>query len=127
MTPNERTPLTMTRISITAIAAVSIVLAACGGGGTPTERVRIESTLTELAFAPKSWEVPAGKPVKIILHNKGVLEHDVTIDALKISVKALAGKDIERDFVAIPAGEYDVICSVAGHKESGMVGKLIVK
>ncbi len=123
----------MRRVYIIAIiATIGLLAAACGGGGAAgaggqSDRVTIEGTLTEFAFAPKSWEIPAGKPVRIVIHNKGTLEHDFTIDALKIAVKAQPGKDTIKDFNAIAPGTYDVHCSVAGHKESGMVAKLVVK
>ena len=113
-------------------AILGLLAAACGGGGAAStggqsDRTTIEATLTEFTFAPKSWEVPAGKPVRIVIHNKGTLEHDFTIDALKIAVKAQPGKDTTKDFNVIAPGTYTVHCTVAGHTESGMVGTLVVK
>lgn len=117
----------MFRRSAVLLAILGLLLAACGGGATAEERVRIEMTATEFKFEPATWEIPAGKLVKVVVHNKGVVEHDFTITDLKVAVKALAGKDTTKDFASIAAGTYEVFCSVAGHKESGMVGKLIVK
>lgn len=116
------------RLLTIALALITVMLAAaCGGGAAEPDRALIETTLTEFKFAPASWDIPAGKPVRIVIHNKGTLEHDFAIEALKIAVKALPGKDTTKDFSAIAAGTYDVYCTVAGHKESGMVGKLTVK
>jgi len=118
----------MIRSGTVLVAVLGLLLAACGGGGGGTEeRVRIETTATEFQFAPKSWEIPAGKLVKIVIQNKGTLEHDFNIPDLKIAVKAAAGKNTEKDFAPIKAGTYNVECTVAGHKESGMVGTLVVK
>lgn len=121
--------LTMTRLSITATAALAIVLAACGGGGSAasSDRVEIQTATTEFAYAPKAWEIPSGKPIKIVLKNKGTVEHDFTIDALKLKVTVAAGKDAEKSFAAIAPGTYEVHCTVAGHKEAGMTGTLTVR
>lgn len=121
--------LTMTRLSITATMALAIVLAACGGGGSAasSDRVEIQTATTEFAYAPKAWEIPSGKPIKIVLKNKGTVEHDFTIDALRLKVTVAAGKDAEKSFAAIAPGTYEVHCSVAGHKEAGMTGTLTVK
>jgi len=119
----------MTRISIAATTALAIVLAACGGGGSAasSDRVEIQTATTEFAYAPKTWEIPAGKPIKIVLKNKGTVEHDFTIDALRLKVTVAAGKDAEKSFAAIAPGTYEVHCTVAGHKEAGMTGTLTVK
>lgn len=120
--------LTMTRLSITATAALAIVIAACGGGSAASsDRVEIQTATTEFAYAPKAWEIPSGKPIKIVLKNKGTVEHDFTIDALRLKVTVAAGKDAEKSFAAIAPGTYEVHCSVAGHKEAGMTGTLTVK
>lgn len=119
----------MPRLSVTATLALALVLAACGGGGSTasSDRVEIQTTTTEFAFAPKAWEIPSGKPIKIVLKNKGTVEHDFTIDALRLKVTVAAGKDVEKSFAAIAPGTYEVHCSTAGHKEAGMTGTLTVK
>ena len=119
----------MIRSGTVLVAVLGLLLAACGGGGggTTEKRVRLETTATEFQFAPKSWEIPAGELVKIVIQNRGTVEHDFAIPELKIAVKAAAGKNTEKDFAPIKAGIYNVECTVAGHKESGMVGTLVVK
>lgn len=117
------------RVTIATLTILAVLFSACGGGGgaATEDRAVIETTLTEFQFAPPTWQIPAGKPVRVIIHNKGTLEHDFTIDALKIAVKAQPGKDTTKDFNAIAAGTYEVNCTVAGHKEAGMKGTLVVK
>ena len=71
--------------------------------------------------------IPAGKDTTITLVNKGVLEHDLVIESLKLSIPLLKPGQEGSIVVNAPAGEYEYWCTVAGHKESGMLGKLIVK
>lgn len=72
------------RILVIAVAAVvAITLAACGGSsndassssGTKT----IEVEMRDIAFSPKSIDVPAGKPVRLVFHNRGKVAHDAFI------------------------------------------------
>lgn len=81
----------------------------------------------DIAFDPKAFTIPAKTNVQVIVTNKGVLQHDFTIDALKIATKLLNGGESETVTINAAAGEYQYYCSVPGHKEAGMVGKLTVK
>ncbi|HEU0165554.1 MAG TPA: cupredoxin domain-containing protein, partial [Thermomicrobiales bacterium] len=81
----------------------------------------------DLAFAPKTLTIPANTNVTITITNKGVLQHDFTIDAAKVQSKLLNGGDSDTVTVNLPAGTYEYYCSVPGHKEAGMVGTLTVQ
>jgi uncharacterized cupredoxin-like copper-binding protein len=85
----------------------------------------VEITANDIFFDPKEVTIPANTNVKIVLPNKGAAAHNFSIDALKISVDLPPGatKDV---VVNAPPGEYEYYCNVPGHKEAGMVGKLIV-
>ncbi len=65
-------------------------------------------------------------PQKIEITNTGATLHDFTIAELNIKVDLQPGTTTTVDIDA-PAGEYEYYCSVPGHKEAGMVGKLIVE
>lgn len=71
--------------------------------------------------------IPADTDSTITLVNKGVLEHDLYIEALDMTTALLKPGEEESLVVNAPAGEYDYWCTVAGHKELGMIGKLIVE
>ena len=102
-------------------------------------------------FEPSVVEVPVGHRVKLTLVNDGLVEHDVEIvgvPANDIEVvgaaeghERLGGGHHEEDVVAAhaepgtpatviftvtEAGEYEFACTIPGHKEAGMVGKLVV-
>lgn len=123
--------------------------------GTPTPPPIYEITVqtdNSLRFSPETITVAVGQPVHLILQNGGSLEHDFNINNLTLS-EAPAGSGAHHhhspaptpeagkfnlhiaatteesgvlDFTPMAAGEYEFYCSTAGHKEAGMVGKLIV-
>ena len=118
---------------------LSMVLVACGGSSGATGNT-VKVTLTDFAFDPSTITVSAGKEVNITLVNNGAVDHDFVVmskpvngsftDADKANViwkKDVAkGQTVTDKFTAPAEGEYQVICTVEGHLESGMVAKLIV-
>ena len=126
----------MYRKSIVISIAIGLVLAACGGssaggspsGGAATTGTEVKVGLSDFAFAPKSIEVPADKKFTLVLTNTGSVEHDFSVEALKINVVVPPnGKPKTQELGPLKAGTYDLYCSVAGHKEAGMTAKLVVK
>jgi plastocyanin len=134
------------RASMSAAAAAAVLLiAGCGGGAAsapdpdapagagagPTASgaqapagAVLEVTGKEFSFAPAPLKAAAGKTT-IRFTNSGIMEHDLSIDALKVKIKAAAGKTGEAVVILKP-GTYKTTCSVPGHIQSGMVGTLKV-
>ena len=128
---------------LTATAAIGIVVAACGGGGSqaPTTSqpaasqpaasagqpsgTTISVGATEFAFDPATIVIPAGGGATVTLINKGTVEHDITVDALSVKIFAKPG-DTVSGTVTAKAGTYEFYCSIPGHKQAGMVGTLTV-
>ena len=102
-------------------------------------------------FDPEVIEVFVGQRVKLTLVNDGRAEHDVEIDGLMadhieregsvahsdrlgggghesdvVAAHAVAGTTSSVIFTPTEAGEYEFACTLPGHKEAGMIGKLIV-
>ena len=120
-----------------ALVAVALLVASCGGGGesaapkadkAPAAAApagpMLELTGTEYSFAPAPAKAAAGETT-IRFVNKGLVEHDITIDALNVNIVAKPGKTAEAS-ATLKAGTYETYCSVPGHKESGMKGTLTV-
>lgn len=135
----------------------TLVLAACSSQGsttTPPEPVDVTLTTTDIAYDKNQIEVVAGRPVSLTLHNAGVLEHDFTIiemphdgevsttemkdemaghdmsnmaEEMDIHVAAPTDQSNTIEFTPTTPGEYEYYCTVAGHKEAGMVGTLVVQ
>jgi nitrite reductase (NO-forming) len=89
-------------------------------GAIIVEAIDIEYSVTEI-------KVPADTDTTITLVNKGVLEHDLVIESLKLATALLKPGEEGSIVVNAPAGEYEYWCTVAGHKELGMLGKLIAE
>lgn len=89
---------------------------------------------TEFHFEPQEFELKVGIPVELKFENRGTTEHDFVIkdmpiaekSDLGISLYAWFGETTSITFTPITAGEYDIHCSILGHKEAGMTGKVVV-
>jgi uncharacterized cupredoxin-like copper-binding protein len=131
---------------------LTLLLSACGGAKEETISQHIIVEANEFSFSPADLTVKAGETVEIEFKNLGSVEHDFNVEGLPIigevtahgdqhklatthehnaaanPVHVLAKKGIMGYLIFTPsqAGEYQIVCTVAGHKEAGMVGKLIV-
>jgi uncharacterized cupredoxin-like copper-binding protein len=116
------------------------LLSACGTSGPST---RISFTMTDFAFNPNGFMVPAGEEITLHVTHNGTMEHNFIImkyatdagdmfdEADKVNVfweVALQPGDSETVVFTAPEqpGTYQVICGMPGHLQSGMIGKLIV-
>lgn len=102
-------------------------------------------------FDPEVIEISVGQRVKLTLVNDGHAEHDVEVgdliadhieimggmahsdrlgggghEAGVVAAHAMAGTNSSVIFTPTEAGVYEFACTLPGHKEAGMVGKLIV-
>jgi uncharacterized cupredoxin-like copper-binding protein len=85
-------------------------------------------TLTEFKFTPDTLTVKVGERVKVTLDNtKGTLKHDIKQADLKIDTAVEAGQKATFEFTPTKVGTFDFVCDVPGHKEAGMVGRIVVQ
>src|SRR5688572_6990377 len=131
--------------------ALAILLTGCAGAGvSQAAATEITVDATDFAYNPVSITVPAGQPVTLTLNNTGAVEHDFVVDKINVTniqasdsgpaahhqmgdapeydlhFFARAGDTAVLNFTAMEPGTYEVFCSIEGHKEAGMIGKLIV-
>jgi nitrite reductase (NO-forming) len=86
----------------------------------------VSITATEFKFSPTSIQVPLGQKVTFSLNNTGTVEHDVTVQAAGFTLLAKAGQTATGEFTFDKAGVFDFLCSIPGHKEAGMQGRLTI-
>jgi FtsP/CotA-like multicopper oxidase with cupredoxin domain len=92
-----------------------------GGGGGDTATIE----LTEFALTPATLSVPAGGRLEVV--NVGAVVHNLSIDGTDVATSDLAGGDSEvLDLGGLAPGDYTIVCTIAGHADSGMTGTLTV-
>jgi cytochrome c oxidase subunit 2 len=87
---------------------------------------RIEVAATSFEFDPDEITVTAGEDIAIVLTSDDLL-HDFTIDDIDVHVAADRDETAEGGLRADEPGEYTFYCTVAGHREAGMEGTLVVE
>ncbi len=111
------------KITVGGAAGAAPAGAAPAGGAAPTTAT-IDTI--DINFSKKELTVAANTDVKITVTNKGVLQHDFHVDKLNITSKLLNSGESDTVTINAKPGTYDYWCTVPGHKEAGMTGKLNV-
>lgn len=84
-------------------------------------------SMHEFAFEPNQITIPANTAVQATFTNTGQLPHNFTCDGLGLKTQDVAPGNSESLTINAAAGTYDFICSIPGHADAGMVGKLTVQ
>jgi len=87
--------------------------------------------LDPFRFEPTSLTVEAGIPTRIELENAGAAEHSLVVKTPDgkqdwVHLHALGGTTVSDTFRLDQPGTYSVLCTLPGHTEGGMVGRLVV-
>lgn len=90
------------------------------------QRHQVEST--EFAFEPAELTIEAGRSVAVTLTNAGEVEHEWELigdDGSAIAhAHAGVGDEATVVFTLDEPGTYEVRCTIPGHAEEGMIGKV---
>ena len=130
----------MNKKSLVLLMFLMYVLSACAKSGPST---KMDFTMTDFAFNPSEFTVPAGEEITLHVTHQGTMEHSFIImkyeedagvmfdDADKVNIfweVDVQPGDSETVTLTAPEkpGTYQVICGMPGHLQSGMIGKLIV-
>lgn len=109
---------------------VAVLATACAGAPAASAPAAsapvVDIEATEFAFKPATVNLSAAGAATIRIVNKGIAEHDVTVDSIKFTVLAKPGESVSGTATFAP-GTYDFYCSIPGHKQAGMVGTITVK
>ncbi len=123
-----------------------------GEPGNPKKPARIIQVIMregdgKMMFIPDRVEVRRGEQIKFVLRNNGELDHEFilasTKDNLKHAEEMKRYPDMEHDdpnakrlepkknadivWRFTKSGEFEYGCLIPGHREAGMIGKVIVK
>lgn len=138
-------------LGLGAMGLILVASAACGEsaqGADPESGnpdVVIDVSIKNLRFTPATVDVPAGKTVRINVTNQDATEHDLLVQGIHIEkigeatgahhagatpdmlvVHVTASGDGSITFHTDEKGTFAFYCTIPGHKEAGMVGKMTV-
>jgi len=129
----------------------AVLPAASWAAVAPSQQTAIEVAIHlgtaagELKFVPDQLDFQAGQRYKLVLDNPSPQKHYFTakdfadviwtqkVDAGNVEIKGAIhelelrpGSRAEWVFVPLKPGVYELYCSIPGHREAGMTGKLII-
>lgn len=141
------------RTTLLAAAAITgaVLLAGCGDETAATSTELAITGTDDLTFEPDTVAVPAGREITVELTSEESVEHDLVIagaavhgttgddggsdhdtdehatdgDDLRLA-HAEPGKTVTAAFTIDEPGDYELYCSVPGHRSAGMTGELTV-
>ncbi len=93
-------------------------------GGNVTSELNV--IMSEMFFDPNQLRIAADTDVRVMLENRGAIMHNFEVRDSGISVDVEPGETAEK-IVNLPAGKYQVICNVPGHKQAGMNAVILVR
>jgi uncharacterized cupredoxin-like copper-binding protein len=111
----------------------------------PSREIVVE--MTEMAYDPASIEVKRGEQIKFVVRNTGRLDHEfllaTTAENLKHAEAMRKNPDMEHDepngvklapeksavvlWKFTKRGSFEYSCLIPDHRQTGMIGKIIVK
>lgn len=97
----------------------------------PPQATLVIEALDPLRFEPMRIEVQAGVPTRLVLENRGDIEHSFVVKTPSgeqdwIHLHAAAGATEAATYRLDAPGTYAVLCTIPGHTEGGMTGELVV-
>ena len=129
--------------------ALALALSGCGTPARPAITVTVEEK--EFAYDPITITVPVDQSVMLVFKNTGKVEHDFVIEKINLAdaaedesgghgtgghdmgdveydlhVSTPPGESSTIEFTPTESGTYEFFCTVPGHKEAGMIGKMVV-
>ena len=139
--------LSLVLFASSAISVESPDLAKALAGAYWSKMETVTVTMTEYAFSPSPIVLKEGVPTRLVLKNAGKEAHYFvaeqffkTIATRKVqgsdgeikspyctAVEVYPGKMLEWFLVPAQKGVYDLLCTVKGHAEHGMKGKIEVR
>ena len=123
-----------------ALILTTLVISGCGSKE-PSTNLSVD--MTDFAFTPNQYKVPAGQQITLQVTHDGLVTHEFIIMKYGTEVGEHFSEEDRPNIywqIDVQPGEsnsftfqapdqpgiYQVVCGMAGHVEAGMVGKLEV-
>ena len=114
-------------LALAGALTTAVVAAGPAGAASTPSVVKVTALASGLTYNTKVLRAHPGK-IKLIFTNQSPLQHNVRIES---GENELGGtkkitKSTTTTYVTLKKGTYNFYCSVPGHEDAGMHGKLIV-
>jgi uncharacterized cupredoxin-like copper-binding protein len=83
-------------------------------------------TMRNVRFVPDVFHLVAGKSTAVFVSNEDGFDHSFDIDSANVHLMVSAGETKMVMITANPGEALDFYCAVPGHRDSGMVGRVVV-
>lgn len=90
----------------------------------PAQTVSVKAF--SFGYSPSTIRLTRGERIILEITSLDV-DHTFTADDLGIDLSVKGGETISIEYTPKVSGEYEFYCSVPGHREAGMVGKIIIE
>jgi plastocyanin len=111
----------------------ALLLTGCGGeasGPAPGAAAGSGETIalraTDFKYEPAQITLAGPGDLTIRLENKGMVEHDFMIEGVTGKLLVKPNQSGTQTFKITKPGTYVIACTVAGHRDAGMKGTLVV-
>ena len=98
-------------------------------GAQPAVRT-VEVEAYEFRFEPQEIEAKPGETLKIVFKNGGQIAHNFTLEGLNAATATIQPGEAATLTIPLPddpgAFPIEYFCSVPGHREAGMVGRIVL-
>jgi plastocyanin len=120
----------LTAVLALVIATATAVVVVGPAGARPSTTpaiVKVSALASGLKYNTTVLRAHPGK-IKLVFTNQSMLQHNVRIESgeHELGGTKTIGKGQAIALVSLKKGTYSFYCSVAGHEDAGMKGKLIV-
>jgi plastocyanin len=125
------------------MAPVETTTTAAAAAPVPAREGTIKVTLLNWEFSPVASAVTSGEPIVVDLENRSSHPHtwalltagtqwatweDFDLEQILAATQGIPADGFETlEFIAPEPGTYQVVCTVRGHIQRGMVGELVVE
>ena len=92
-----------------------------------TSSIDITVTATDFRDDPSTVVVNSSQVVRLTFRNQGSVQHTLVIPQLGVRMVADPGASSSTSFTAGDIGTYPFYCNIAGHREAGESGQLLVR
>lgn len=116
--------------SVALVAAVAVLVIPAVGVAAPAAApsvVRVAALKSGLRFNASVLRARHGR-IRIVFTNRSSLKHDVLVESgeHELGGTKVIGRGVTSVTLTLKPGTYNFYCSVPGHEDAGMKGRLVV-